>query len=173
MKKYPEKYFFPDILTHYLSVFIFFTLNCCDTVFLYNKDKELILVLCKIPTVSKSAIRYILSNCIDVDKYQFIEVKSLDSYLGNKNREIYYLREKKTGEVFRQKILIPDYKDKKFIIIPDQNIFFHENGTHFELDLIELKRAYRENKLGGKLKELVATLNELEDNNVFMLIDFK
>jgi len=42
-----------------------------------------------------------------------------------------------------------------------------------EFDLIELKQAYRDNKLNGKLKELVATLNEDEDNNVFVLIQFK
>ena len=38
---------------------------------------------------------------------------------------------------------------------------------------MELKEAYRENRLSGKLKELVAILNELEDNNVFVLVEFK
>ena len=41
------------------------------------------------------------------------------------------------------------------------------------LNWIELKRAYRENKLSGKLNELVADLNEDEDNNVFMFVHFK
>ena len=35
------------------------------------------------------------------------------------------------------------------------------------------KQACHENKLSGKLKELVATLNEDEDNNVFMLVHCK
>jgi hypothetical protein len=43
---------------------------------------------------------------------------------------------------------------------------YYEKGYHLELDLMELKEAYRENKLSGKLKELVATFNENEDNNV-------
>jgi hypothetical protein len=41
------------------------------------------------------------------------------------------------------------------------------------LSLYELKQAYLENKLSGKLKELVATLNEDEDNNVLMMVEFK
>jgi len=45
--------------------------------------------------------------------------------------------------------------------------------VYFELDLTELKQASRENKLSGKLKELVTSLNEDIDNNVFMFVDFK
>ena len=48
-----------------------------------------------------------------------------------------------------------------------------ENGYVVELSLFELKQAYKENRLSGKLKELVATLDEDKDNNVFMLLDFK
>ena len=43
----------------------------------------------------------------------------------------------------------------------------------FEPDLIELKEAYKENRLSGELKELVETLNEEEDNDVIILINFK
>ena len=35
------------------------------------------------------------------------------------------------------------------------------------------KEAYNENRLSGKLKELVASLNEEKDNNVFMFVHFK
>ena len=69
-------------------------------------------------------------------------------------------------------IMLPDYKGKEFYIDPRLPNYY-EKGYHFELDLIELKQAYRENKLSGKLKELVATLNEDKDNNVFMLVNFK
>ena len=76
-------------------------------------------------------------------------------YFGDKGR-MYYIRDKKTGKVYSQKILLSDYKGKTIVIKPDINNYFHENGMHIELDLIELKRAYRENKLSGKLNELVA-----------------
>ena len=59
-----------------------------------------------------------------------------------------------------------NYPEKE-IILTD----IAENGHYFELDLIELKQAYKENRLSGKLKELVATLNEEEDNNVFMFVN--
>ena len=81
------------------------------------------------------------------------------------------MRDKETEEVIHPKILLPDYKGKEFTIRPSMRIY--ENEFAFELDLIELKQAYRENKLSGKLKELVATLNEDTDNNVFMLVEFK
>jgi len=41
------------------------------------------------------------------------------------------------------------------------------------LDFVELKEAYKENKLNGELKELIATMDEEEGNSVFMLVQFK
>ena len=145
-----------------------------DTVFLYDKAKDLTPIICKIPLVGTSEPKTILNNCIDIDKYQFMEIQTVGyDYLGYRNQNKYYIRDKKTGEVYQQEMVIPDYKGKKIIIRPDYYNFFHENGTHIELDLIELKKAYIENRLSGKLKELVATLNEYEDNNVFMFVHFK
>jgi len=39
--------------------------------------------------------------------------------------------------------------------------------------LVELMQAYKENRLSGKLKELAASLNEENDNNVIMFVNFK
>ena len=69
--------------------------------------------------------------------------------------------------------MIPDYKGKNIMISSKFGSFLHGNVIRIGLDLMELKQAYRENRLSGKLKELVATLNEYEDNNVFMLVNFK
>ena len=114
---------------------------------------------------------------MDAGQYQFIKcivVRQGDVYPGRFPAK-FYIRDKKTGNIFRQKLLLPDFKGKKFIINPGTQVFngsIYGNGDFFELDLIELKQAYRENMLSGKLKDLVATLNEDEDNNVFMLLDF-
>ncbi|MDR0699098.1 MAG: 6-bladed beta-propeller, partial [Tannerella sp.] len=70
-------------------------------------------------------------------------------------------------------IILPDYKRKSFFISPRQSGRDYENGAFFELDLIELKQAYSENKLSGKLKELTASLDESKDNNIFLLFEFK
>ena len=142
-----------------------------DTVFLYSKNKTLTPYMHKKPLLSDLDPMIVMDICMDAGSIQFL---SLIPYMskGRTSSEQYYLRDKKTGEIFRQKNILPDYKGKNFYVNPRFSIYY-ENEYHFELDLIELKQAYRENKLSGQLKELVATLNENEDNSVFMLVDFK
>jgi hypothetical protein len=146
-----------------------------DTVFLYSKDKSLLPMIRIIPSVaSKDPMTY-MNNCLDVGNYQFMDlvtVRAGDEGLANFPVNS-YMRDKQTGEIFRQKFLLPDYEGEKFVIIPSVPGRFSEYGTFFDLDLVELKQAFRENKLSGRLKELVATLNEEKDNNVFVLITFK
>lgn len=147
-----------------------------DTVFFYGKDKLFTPVLCKKPLVSKLDPMEILNNCIDAGRHQFMVVETLYSEIdkGFILPKKYYMRDKQTGEFFRQKIILPDYKEKEFFISPD-NAYFNgkETQAHFSLNLFELKEAYKDNRLGGKLKELVATLNELEDNDVIVFVTFK
>ncbi|MCL2739143.1 MAG: hypothetical protein FWE30_08735, partial [Bacteroidales bacterium] len=59
-----------------------------------------------------------------------------------------------------------------FTISPTQGMCGSENDFIFELDLLELKEAYAQNRLSGKLKELVATL-KADDNNVYVIAEFK
>ena len=146
-----------------------------DTVFLYKRDKSLTPVLCKTPLAGKLNPAVILDNCADVGKYQFMVVETL--VLGETSFDSpkkYLLRDKKTGEIFNQKIILSEYKGKEIFITPE-NIYF--NGKEMQacitLNLYELKQAFDENRLSGKLKELVATLNEDEDNNVFMFVTFR
>lgn len=144
-----------------------------DTVFLYSKDYSLTPVMTKTPSVKTLPMTY-LNNCVDVGQYQFMEVFTVRLEEGAFPFPVNYLmRDKKTGEIFRQKILLPDYKGKEFLFSPLKSGRDYEYGPIFELDLGELKQAYDENKLSGKLKELVATLDEDVDNNIFMLVHFK
>ena len=142
-----------------------------DTVFLYNKDKSLVPLIYKTPSTSTLDPMIILDNCFDAGNYQFMGVVTVR--FGQDGFPYKYLMlDKSTGEIFHQKILLPDYNEKEFFFSP-RRIIDYENGPYIELDLIELKKADRENKLSGKLKELVSTLNEDEDNNVFMFVNFK
>ena len=144
-----------------------------DTVFLYGKDKSLTPVICKTPLVGDLNPMLVMDNCMDAGNYQFMEIITNSASSREKPIErMYYARNKKTGEVFRQKNILPDFKGKEFFFRARTAKFF-ENGYHFELDLIELNKAYRENRLSGKLKELTASLDEFEDNNVFMFLQFK
>jgi len=144
-----------------------------DTVFFYGKDKSIIPIMCKTPLVSDLDPKVVLNNFRETDRYQFIEIKILKTESTNVFDYMkYYIRDKQTGEIFRQKIILPEYQGKEFFRFFSDR-YSNENEYYLELDLIELKEAYKENRLSGKLKELVATLNELEDNNVFMSVKFK
>ena len=145
-----------------------------DTVFLYDKNKVLTPVICKTPLVKNLSPLAVMNNCLDFGGFQFIEINTLQYAPGLVPAYPikYFIRNKKTGEVFHQKITFPDYKGKEFVV-GNKVSQIYEEGVFFELELTELKQAYIENRLSGKLKELVGTLDEYVDNNVFMLVDFK
>jgi len=150
-----------------------------DTVFLYEKDKTLTPVFCKTPLVHNSINpKTVMTGFIDTEGYQFIQIQKLLTIdkLRNIQRDEYikdYVYDKQTGKIIYQKMISFDYQGKEFNIEANRT-FFDGKSTqiHFELDLYELKQAYKENKLKGQLKELVATLNEDTDNNVIMLVSF-
>ena len=143
-----------------------------DTVFLYSKNKTLSPVLHKIPLAGATDPMTYMNNCIDVGNYQFTEiftVRERNAFVTDFPVK-YYMRNKKTGEVVHPRFLLPEYRGKEFFVSPS-SIRDSKNGCCFELDLVELKQAFFENRLSGKLKELVATLKE-DDNNVFMMVQF-
>ena len=145
-----------------------------DTVFLYGKDRSLTPVLHKIPPADATNPMTYLNNMVDMGSYQFMEVYTVQAgaiYPGIFPVK-YYMRNKKTGEIFQQKLLLPEYSGKEFTISPAQTRLVLENSIYFELDLLELKEAYTQNRLSGKLKELVAILKE-DDNNVYVIAKFK
>lgn len=141
-----------------------------DTVFLYNKEKILTPFLHKKPLLNHSEPMVVMDICMDAGDFQFMAVYP---YLkGEYPSAIYYMRDKKTDEIFRPTMIHPDYTGKSFHFDP-RLLSYYEKGYHFELDFMELKEAYNENRLSGELKKLVATLDEEEGNNVFMLVQFK
>ena len=146
-----------------------------DTVFLYRKNQPLLPVIYKTPLVASTDPMTYLNNCVDEGNYQFMEVNTVaENEFASQLPVKYYMRNKNTDEVVLAKIFLPDYNGKEFDFSFRTARRDYVNGrVYFELDLFELKQAYNDNKLSGKLKELVATLNENIDNNVFMLIEFK
>ena len=142
-----------------------------DTVFHYSHNKSLTPYLHKKPLLNKSNPMTVMDICMDAGRFQFISVYP---YLktGESPSPKYYMRDKNTGEIFRQKITIPDYQGKDFFVNPRLSNYC-KKGYHFELDFSELEKAYNQNKLSGKLKELTASLIEEDDaNNVFLFVDF-
>ena len=150
-----------------------------DTVYFYSNDKSLTPIFRKTPSVHDLDPKAVITNVVDISRYQFFSIETIFYEEDRRNPiypEKYYFLDKETGEIFRQKIILPEYKGKEFqLFVGYLRVGYYgiENGIAYELDLIELKQAYEENRLSGKLKELVSTLNELEDNNVLMLVHFK
>ena len=171
----------------WISVLLRYSMKCpegvllwnaqTDTVFFYRGDKSLTPVIYQTPSVSSLNPMEYLTLCLDRGQYQFIQVTIAregihPGFFPVKN----YLRDKKTGEIIRPKFLLPDYEGKEFTIDPSASNAvgkFYNEGYYFELNLYELKEADRAGKLSGQLKDLVATLDENNDNNVFMLVEFK
>jgi hypothetical protein len=141
-----------------------------DTIFLYDKDKSLSPFMHKTPLLTDMNPMIVMDNCLDAGDFQFLSTYTYS--VGKHPSATYYMRDKQSGDIFRQKVVLADYEGKDFHIDPRLPNYY-EKGYHFELDIFELKEAYGENKLSGKLKELVATLNDAEDNNVFVFVDFK
>lgn len=141
-----------------------------DTVFLYNKDKLLVPYFYKKPLVNDYNPKTAMDICMDAGRFQFI---SIYTYLTGKSPSPqYYMRDKKTGEIFRQKLTLSDYQGKDFCVNPRLSAY-EERKCSFELNFDELEEAYYANKLSGKLKELVASLLKEENpNNVLMFVNF-
>ena len=150
-----------------------------DTVFRCNKNTSLTPVFCKSPLVSNLEKKIILSNYIEIGKYQYMSIEThlgLLEMRGNWMESFkFYMRDKQTGEIFQQKIVLPDYNGHHFVISSLYNTTYNEKETLlcYRLNLFDLKQAYEDNKLGGKLKELVATLDDMNDNDVLMFVLFR
>lgn len=142
-----------------------------DTVFHYSKEKHLTPYMYKKPILSSQTPMTVMDICMDAGKYQFMAVYSYRE-TGKSPTPKYYMRDKATGELFRQKITLSDFEGKELHINP-RLLNYYEHAYHFELEFAELEEAYYKNKLSGKLKELVASLLEDEEsNNVFVFADF-
>jgi hypothetical protein len=148
-----------------------------DTVFLYRKEKPLTPVICKTPLANDLDPKVVLNDFTDIGRYQFIRQQTMvkfDMKKGPLFPTSYYGYDKQTREIFTPSVSLPDYDGHK-VLISSYNTYFEGKKTVacFNMDLYQLKEAYKENRLNGKLKELVATLDENKDNEVYAIAIFK
>jgi len=142
-----------------------------DTIFHYGKDRSLTPFMHKKPLLKDLNSLAVMDICMDAAGFQFTSVYTYSAD-GKNPAAKYYMLDKKTGEIFSQKFILPDYQGKDLYFDPRRPNYY-ENGYHFVLDIVDLRDAYKQNKLSGKLKDLVASLDEDEDDNIFMFVDFK
>ena len=146
--------------------------HSCDTVFYYGKNKVLEPVLVKTPPIASSDPYYILFSYTEAGDYLFFKRYKVENekttFLDN------LMMDKNDGSVYKQKILMKDLKEKDNIdmspLILSGN---HDSKVGFvSLTIDELLNAYDEDRLSGKLKDIVETFDE-DSNDVFMLLYFK
>ena len=142
-----------------------------DTVFFFNKSKELMPVLIKQPSIhSMDPVIYVNAfvEAADYLFYRKIIVKVQNGQLPS----VYLMQNKKDGTVYEQEIKMDDFKGKQVEIAPEILTSSSRHGL-VVLDLVELEEAYADGRLKGKLKELMGKIDRENGNNVYMLLTFK
>ena len=143
-----------------------------DTVYYLSGTKELTPVLVRKPAIQSMDPVIYLNSFLEAGNYEFLSVITLK----NENNQLprtYLMRDKKSGSVYRQKITFNDYRGKLVTLSPETiaNTQDSKSGM-IVLSLLELQEANEENKLSGKLKELVEN-SDGEANDIYMLLHFK
>jgi hypothetical protein len=144
-----------------------------DTVFFCDKDLSLTPAITQTPSVKTLKPAIYVNNFVDAGQYRFIEIFTLKTPDRGQFPTTFLALDKESGEIYKQKIVFTDFSGKEISISPSITTLLYDSQTGFlQFDLSELKKAYDENKLSGKLKELVASSND-EDNNIYALLHFK
>ena len=142
-----------------------------DTVFFFNKNRELIPALIKQPSIHPMDPVIYVNAFVEAADYLFyrkITVKVQNGQLPS----VYLMQNKKDGTVYEQEIKMDDFKGKHVEIAPEILTSSSHRGL-VVLDLAELEEAYADGRLKGKLKELMGKIDRENGNNVYMLLTFK
>ena len=140
-----------------------------DTVFFYGRNKELSPVLVRTPSIFDMDPYVFINSFVEAGDYLFLNRVTVNSDMPTD----YLMINKNDHSVYKQKISMKDYKGKEINLSPENIYCTANSGTGFiELNIEELKEAYEDNKLSGKLKEMVKSSDD-ESNNIFMILFFK
>ena len=143
-----------------------------DTVYLFSHDKKLIPILERKPSIQSMNPIIYLNSFIEAGNYDFVSSVTVKNENGSLPKK-HLMRDKKTGEVYRQKIIFNDYQGKIIYLSPEiiANTFDSRLGL-IVLDFNELREANAANKISGKLKDIVENSEE-DGNDIYMLLHFK
>jgi len=144
-----------------------------DTIFLLNKSNTLIPVMVQTPSMQVQKPVKFINTFVETRKYQFIQTTTTKAE-GMRFPSTYLVREKKEGNTYLQKILFDEFKSYEISISPLTVSRCHEaNEGYISLSVQKLRDAYETNKLEGKLKEFVASMDEERENDVLVFMSFK
>ncbi|MDL2281962.1 6-bladed beta-propeller [Parabacteroides sp. OttesenSCG-928-G06] len=145
-----------------------------DTIYLYNNNKKTISpAMVQNPPLASLPIITYLNTFTETDTYQFIEYITIDKENG-KISSTCLIRDKSTGEIYTQKIILDDFPQKEiFQNTRTMSSTQDPRKVLIQLTVDELMEAYEKGQLKGKLKEKVASMDEEAENSVFAVVRFK
>jgi hypothetical protein len=143
-----------------------------DTIFLCNKDLSLTPLLLQTPSVRTLKPQVFFNNMLEAGIYQFVEYLTLTRE-NNRFPSTILARDKESGEVYKAKVLCDEFEGKELPLSTNLAVCTESGIGFVEWDLSELKQALADNRLSGRLKSLVEASDENEDNNVYVLLQFK
>ena len=140
-----------------------------DTVFLYGKNNELNPVLVRTPSIFEMDPYVFINSFVEAGDYIFLNRVTVNFDMPSD----YLMINKNDHSAYTPKIFINDYKGKEVRLSPDNISSTADYGTGIiELNIDELKEAYDENKLSGRLKKMVETSGD-DSNDIYMILKFK
>ena len=143
-----------------------------DTVFYLSGEKELSPILVRKPAIQSMDPVIYMNSFVEAGNYEFVSVITVTNE-NNRLPRTYLMRDRKTGSIYKQKITFNDYRGKEVYLSPETiNNTQNSKSGLIVLGLAELQNANNENKLSGKLKELVDNSDE-DGNDIYMLLHFK
>ena len=143
-----------------------------DTVYFLSPDKKLSPFLVRQPAIQSMEPVITLNSLVEAGNYEFLLAVTIRDDNGALPRK-YLMRDKKTGSIYRQKITFNDYRGKEVNLSTETIIMTQDSKLGLiVLSLTELQDANRENKLSGRLKELVENSDD-DGNDIYMLLHFK
>lgn len=143
-----------------------------DTLFYLREDHSLTPAFVRTPPVKEMGTVTYLNALFEAGAYDFIQTMTLIKVLPGPLKTDYYIRERTSGDMYRPQVVFADYKTD-FVLEPgivttsknaQTGVLMYDVGT--------LKTALQENRLAGKLKEIVADMGE-DENDLLFLLKFK
>lgn len=139
-----------------------------DTIFRLAKNKDLIPLAVRTPSVHAAEPRTVWTSKLTTDKFMVLEKKTLDFKKKIPSTTLMY--EFETGQINEITFINDDFPSREWEMSPD--VAVPENTAALLMDASILVEAYENHELKGELGELAVTLGE-EDNPVLMIVKFK
>lgn len=144
-----------------------------DTVFLYRRNNSTMPILVRIPQIQEMDPVIYLNTMVETSRYQFFQSVKVKK-LNNRLPSVSLVRDKSQNKIYKQKIILSDFPEKKIEITPDCTSRTNDPKMgFFELDIEELHDANERGKLNGNLKKISEHAKRINNNNnVYMFVHF-